>query len=277
MLSVFFRFSWILIFFLPACNETARTPPEIELEAGQEIIDYNGFVEINWSAAETDYCIASGDWVGNIKRSGSKTKGPLTRDSEFILDCFYSGKQIQKSVQVKVEEPKIADVRISASPLSIAFDTDTTLRWSSDHVHDCQASGDWNGSLAEQGSMRISGLKTDSEFRIACEGDRESVQADVKVNVYEAGIEVPLVSLSAQPLLVPDRGSTTLSWSSSGADICRASGSWSGSKARNGTEVIRQVNQDSTFILSCTQAGDRGVDGMDAIEVRVDPFSRQVR
>jgi len=40
----------------------------------------------------------------------------------------------------------------------------------------------------------------------------------------------PSVSLSADPASINNGESTTLSWSSSNADSCTASGAWSGSK-----------------------------------------------
>lgn len=267
--KAFVRFFWIFILLLAACDQADRTAPEVSLEPDKSLVDYNGEFELTWSAEGTDYCIASGDWVGNVRRSGSRTMGPLQRDSEYVLDCYHSGKLIRQTLSIRVGEPQVPDVRLAASPLYIAYNGKTNLTWAGRNVTDCRASGDWSGSREAQGSVKVDGLRTDSEFRLVCQGARGAVTAGVKVKVYEAGIDVPFVSIRANPLQVPYRGSTTLSWKSSGADICRASGDWGGSKNRTGTEIIRQLNQDSQFILTCAPAAGRGVAGRDAAEVRI--------
>lgn len=265
----FFRCSWIGLIFLSACNQGNQAPPTVELQPSQSSVDYNGSLVITWSAEKTDYCIASGDWVGNVKRSGSKTLGPLTRDSTYTLDCYWSGELISQTVSIKVGSAKIPEVRISASPLNIAYNGATTLSWSTQHVSDCRASGNWSGNKPVAGSVNIDGLSNDSEFHLECQGPQGPIKNRVQVNVFEEGITVPFVNLTAAPLQIPYNGSTTLSWNSEGADICRASGNWGGSKARSGTEIVPRLTQNSEFVLTCSKAGRRGVAGRDAIAVRI--------
>jgi fibronectin type 3 domain-containing protein len=50
-------------------------------------------------------------------------------------------------------------------------------------------------------------------------------------------------------------GSSTLTWSSTDATSCTASGAWSGSKPLSGSESVGPLTQDSTFTLSCTGSG----------------------
>ena len=271
MLNTILRFSWIFALLLSACDQADRIKPEIRLTAEPGTIDYKGTFTMSWTATAVDYCIASGDWSGNIKSSGSKTLGPLTRDSFYILNCFYSGNAVSDSVSVKVRAPEIPQVNLSASPLSIAFQDSTTITWSSEHVENCMATGDWSGQKELNGSVRIEALETDSEFRLICSGPQGEVSDSVAINVVEAGISVPRVNLTATPATISYNGSTTLSWNSLNADICRASGNWFGSKARSGTQTITQLNSDSRFILSCTIAGGGGGEGVDAVEVRVAP------
>lgn len=51
-------------------------------------------------------------------------------------------------------------------------------------------------------------------------------------------VEVPIVSLSAQPTTVSPGQTSTLTWSSNHATACAALGSWSGVKASQGSEVV---------------------------------------
>jgi len=117
----------------------------------------------------------------------------------------------------------------------------------------------------------MEGLETNSEFRLICNGPQGEVSDSVSIHVYEAGVTVPHVNLTANPAKISYNGSTTLSWNTLNADICRASGKWFGSKARSGMQIIKQLNKDSRFILTCTIAGGGGGEGVDAAEVTVDP------
>ena len=64
----------------------------------------------------------------------------------------------------------------------------------------------------------------------------------------------PTVTLSASPGSVPSGGSTTLTWNSTDANSCIASGGWTGGKATNGTASV-SVSADTTFTLTCTGVG----------------------
>ncbi len=65
----------------------------------------------------------------------------------------------------------------------------------------------------------------------------------------------PDVTISASPISVSVGGTSTLSWSTSNADSCSASGGWSGTKALNGSEVTAALNASTTFQLSCSGTG----------------------
>lgn len=61
----------------------------------------------------------------------------------------------------------------------------------------------------------------------------------------------PTVSLSASPNTVSSGQSSTLTWSSTNATGCTASGAWSGTKATSGTASTGALNQTSTYTLTC--------------------------
>jgi hypothetical protein len=62
----------------------------------------------------------------------------------------------------------------------------------------------------------------------------------------------PTVSLSASPTTVSSGQSSTLTWSSTNATGCNASGAWSGSKATSGSASTGALNQTSTYTMTCT-------------------------
>ncbi len=61
----------------------------------------------------------------------------------------------------------------------------------------------------------------------------------------------PTVSLSANPTTVVSGGTSTLTWSSSNASSCSASGAWGGSKAASGSQSLNNLTQSGTYTLTC--------------------------
>ena len=60
------------------------------------------------------------------------------------------------------------------------------------------------------------------------------------------------LSISASPASVASGAASTLTWNSSGATSCDASGAWSGRQAISGARVISAFTTDSTFTLTCS-------------------------
>ncbi len=69
----------------------------------------------------------------------------------------------------------------------------------------------------------------------------------------------PTVSLEAADKVVDDGASTQLSWTSSNADSCNASGSWSGPRPLAGTAGTGALTSLSTFTLNCDGAGGSAI------------------
>lgn len=65
----------------------------------------------------------------------------------------------------------------------------------------------------------------------------------------------PTVSLSAGPVSVTAGQSATLTWSSTNADSCTASGAWSGAQPTSGSLSTGALNQTSTYALFCSGTG----------------------
>src|SRR4030066_570749 len=65
---------------------------------------------------------------------------------------------------------------------------------------------------------------------------------------------VPPVTISAHPTTIISGNSSTLSWSSTNATTCTASGSWTGSKSTSGSQTVSPT-RNSTYTLTCTGPG----------------------
>jgi hypothetical protein len=69
----------------------------------------------------------------------------------------------------------------------------------------------------------------------------------------------PGVSLTATPASISPGGSATLSWSSTNATSCTASGGWSGSKATSGSQTV-SPSGTTTYTLTCSGSSSSASD-----------------
>jgi hypothetical protein len=89
-----------------------------------------------------------------------------------------------------------------------------------------------------------------TSYSLACSGPGgTSSTATVMVGV------IPLATLSAYPTVVPSGGSSTLTWSSTNATSCAASGGWSGTLATSGTRSTGALAATTSYGLICTGSG----------------------
>ena len=89
----------------------------------------------------------------------------------------------------------------------------------------------------------------------------------------------PTVTISAQPTTVTAGQTVTLTWSSTNAASCAASGGWSGNQATSGSATVTPTATGNTFTLTCTApsggayAGGGGASTSMAAMVTVSPAS----
>lgn len=82
---------------------------------------------------------------------------------------------------------------------------------------------------------------------------------------------IPTVTISASPPLISAGTTTTLSWSSTNATSCEASGAWTGTKATSGSEETAVLSVTSTFNLACTGPGGTSLIQSVTVEVEAPP------
>lgn len=84
---------------------------------------------------------------------------------------------------------------------------------------------------------------------------------DAQVGYSTLGVNVratpsaPVVALTASVNSVQTGSNVALTWSSTDATACSASGGWTGSRATSGTTSVGPLNANTTFGLSCTGLG----------------------
>ena len=249
------------VFILSGCGASAEEDtvknqaPDVILKSNSAQVNLSDSITLSWSSNNAENCIASGDWSGSRSSSGSQIIGSLQSDSIFYLKCSGSGGEASDSVSVTIAAPENITISLNASSSNVLPNGSTTLNWSSNNANKCVASGNWSGNKATTGSETINGLTANSSFVLNCTGAGGTASDSVNVTVSSSSATVPAVTLSASQLNLLQNEPTTLTWSSSNATSCTASGDWSGNKATTGSETINGLTANSSFVLNCTGAG----------------------
>jgi uncharacterized repeat protein (TIGR03803 family) len=147
----------------------------------------------------------------------------------------------------------VPTVTLSASPTSFSLGNFTTLTWTSTGDADC--AGNF-GLIVQNGSQPVTPTSTGvSTYTATCTNAGGTASARVDVTVTAAVL--PTVKIAVSPVeIAAVTGTATLTWSSTGAPSCTASGAWSGSQSINGNSpLMNLVAGQYTYTLTCTGPG----------------------
>ena len=147
-------------------------------------------------------------------------------------------------------------VSLQVTPSSVAIGGATKLSWTSTNATSCTASGGWAGAQAPSGSATSAALSTNTSFTLTCTGPG-GTGSDAK---SVAVVGPPTVSLTLNPATIASGATTKLSWTSTNASSCSASGGWSDSKGTSGSETSSALATNTTFTLTCTGVGGSSSD-----------------
>ena len=147
-------------------------------------------------------------------------------------------------------------VSLQVNPSAVAIGGTTQLTWTSANATSCTASGGWAGAKATSGTATSSALSVSTSFTLTCTGAGGTASDTKAVAVDPAAV----VSLTVNPASVPSGGTTQLTWTSTDATSCTASGGWSGTKTTTGTATSSALSATTTFTLTCAGAGGSGSD-----------------
>ncbi len=155
--------------------------------------------------------------------------------------------------------PAAPSVTLAAAPASLVQGSATTLSWSSTNATTCSASGAWTGTRGTAGSEASTPAATGTaSYTLTCSGPGGSGSATATVTVTAAPppSAAPTVSLAATPTSLTIGAATTLSWSSTNAMACTASGDWSGVRNTSGSEASTPAaTGTASYTLTCTGPG----------------------
>jgi hypothetical protein len=154
-------------------------------------------------------------------------------------------------------------VQLSATPTTVAAGGTATLSWSAANADSCSAKGGWTTSQSVSGTATVGPLQSTTVYELDCTSATLGTKAATATVTVTAGggggggspPPAPTVTLSANPTTVASGATTALTWSSTNATSCTASGGWSGALATSGSRASAALTVATTFTLSCTGSG----------------------
>ena len=237
-----------------------RRIPVVTLQAGGGgPLDYYTSTRLTWSSTDARTCSASGGWSGDRPTSGSEATALLTATTTYTLTCTGLAGSSMATVTVNVSSPRVPVVTLAPSPSTIVVGTASTLNWSTYYTDSCTASGGWSGprqpSSQGQAMQESTGpLSTTTTYTLACTNPAGTASATATVTVVVAF--PPVISISAQPGTITAGSSATLTWASTDATSCTASGGWSGTRPTSGSASTGPLSSPgTTFMLTCSGPG----------------------
>ncbi|HZZ99394.1 MAG TPA: PKD domain-containing protein [Candidatus Paceibacterota bacterium] len=246
-------------------------------------------VVLDWSASSraTSYTVYVHFWsTGSWQQVQSGiTSTDYTYAERKGVDLYYKIVAVNSAgsytSNVQATSCPLPSVTITSSPSSVAYGGSSTIYWTPQNAFYCGASGGssgWAGSRTSSNGQHAFGTgalynpPSSYTYYIYCsDGDGGYASPTVYTTVSIAPPPVPTVTLTANPTSVAwDNSGSTLSWSSTNATSCSASGDWSGAKATSGNQATGALSQIKTytFTLTCTGIGGSG---NDSAQVTVNP------
>jgi hypothetical protein len=144
-------------------------------------------------------------------------------------------------------------VTIAVNPTTVAPGASVALTWSSTGATSCTASGAWSGSQATSGNLSVTQAQPGTyTYTLTCNGQGGSASKSATLTVNQ----LPTVTIAVSPTTVATGVNAAITWSSTNAMACTASGAWSGLQSTSGNQNVSQAQPGTyTYTLACNGPG----------------------
>jgi Bacterial Ig-like domain (group 3)/Beta-propeller repeat len=233
---------------------TAAAAPAVTIGVAPTSIVLGQSATLTWSSANATACTASNAWTGTEAVNGTQAVTPSAAGTlSYVLTCTGAGGSASGTAMLTVTNP-LPTVTIAVAPTSITVGQTAKLTWSSTNTTACTASNAWTGTEAVSGTQSVTPTAAGSlSYVLTCTGAGGSANATAVLTVTNAA---PTVTVAVAPASITVGQSATLTWSSTNATSCTASGSWSGTQATSGTTSVSPATAGAaSYALACTGAG----------------------
>jgi uncharacterized repeat protein (TIGR03803 family) len=200
-----------------------------------------------YTQQESNFVAATGTRTVNFGEAGT---------FPYFLTCTTALGDANTYVLLTVLTP-VPTVTLSASPTSFSLGNSTTLTWTSTGDADCMGNFAGTVVLAQNASQLVTPSSTGiSTYTLTCTNLGGTAIASVNVTVTAA--QQPTVTIAVAPTeIAAVTGTATLTWSSTGAPNCTASGAWSGSQPTSSmlTPLANLAAGQYVYTLTCVGPG----------------------
>jgi hypothetical protein len=282
-------------------NVTSAPPPLPVISAfaaAPATVLAGGSTTLTWVTVGATSCTATGGtgsdgWNGSVGIAGVDLIGPLNTAGvyTYTLTCSGPGGTSQPtSVTVDVDAIPPAPViqSFTVSPSTVQQGGTVTAVWSTANATSCTASGGtpgdgWSGAEPAQstgtsiGPVSIIGVAL---YSLSCTGPGgQSLPSVASVLVTATAPAAAILSFTASPSALQTGQSATLSWTTSNATSCTASGGtgaapWSGSAPTSSSTFSSGTLSTAgvyNFTLTCTGPGGTSLPAATAVTVTSAP------
>ncbi len=144
---------------------------------------------------------------------------------------------------------------LTLSANSTALGSTSTLSWTTVDASACTATGDWSGAQLANATVTLKPLVAGvTNYTLTCtNATGASAASTVSLSTTASVQPTAVLSLGAASIVLGQ--STSLTWSSTNATACTASGSWTGAVALSNTKTVSPAAVGTyTYTLSCSNA-----------------------
>lgn len=209
---------------------------------------------LTWTSVDASACTATGDWSGAQGPNGSVTLTPTAAGvTNYTLTCTNATGAFAASTVSLSTGPTPPAPTLSISSASINLGDSATITWSDAFASSCTASGSWSGVLPQSGTQAVAPSSVGTyTYMLACTtAAGTTATSSVALDVVQPVPAAPTLLLGAASIVLGQ--STTLTWASTDATACTASGTWSGPVMTSGNKTLNPGAVGSfTYNLSCS-------------------------
>jgi hypothetical protein len=243
--------------------KTAPLPEIVSFSANPSSIQTGGTTTLSWDVTGVDVSDCS-LWDSEDNYSMNDTTGSiesraLIENETFHIYCENScNDSDEASATVTVISVSAPTLTLTATPGSVVSGDATTLKWTPTNATSCTASGDWSGGKdATNGthSESTGPLTANKTYSMTCMGAGGDVTKSVTVSVTAAPNPAPTLTFYASPTAILEGDASMLSWWTTDATSCEASGDWTGVRDTSGAESTGVLTAGKTYTLTCAGSG----------------------
>jgi hypothetical protein len=223
---------------------TPGSGPTASITANPMTIAPGGSSTLTWSSTNATSATLNGD---SVPVNGSESVSPTATTTYTFIAKSSSGATATSTVTVTIGSGGNPTASISANPTTIGPGGNSTLTWSSTNATSALLNG---SSVPVNGSQVVSPAATTTYTILVTSSSGATASSTVTVVVNNGG--GPTASINANPITITSGGSSTLTWSSTGATSATLNGA---SVAVNGSQVVSPTGTTTYTFIAKSSSG----------------------